>query len=242
MEAVLTVLTPVTFVGLVLLERFFPARQLPRVKRWFLKGILFFVVGGSISALFPMLTTSLLGAHAPVDLSALGTALGGIVAFLASDFVLYVVHRLLHNVSFLWRWTHQMHHSAERLDVMGSNYFHPLDLVAFAGSTSLAVSLLGVTADAAALSGFLMFLATTFPHVNVRTPQWLGYIVQRPEAHSIHHARGVHAYNYGGIMLWDILFGTFRNPATFQDTHGFWDGASEKVGAMLIGRDVSEAS
>jgi hypothetical protein len=75
----------------------------------------------------------------------------------------------------------------------------------------------------------------------VHTPQWLGWIIQRPEAHAVHHARGVHAYNYGNFMLWDILFGTFRNPAGFSGPAGFWDGASSKVGAMLIGRDIGAA-
>ena len=36
---------------------------------------------------------------------------------------------------------------------------------------------------------------------NVRTPQWLGYLVQRPESHSVHHQRGVHAYNYSDLPL-----------------------------------------
>jgi sterol desaturase/sphingolipid hydroxylase (fatty acid hydroxylase superfamily) len=81
-----------------------------------------------------------------------------------------------------------------------------------------------------------------FQHWNVRTPQWVGWIIQRPEAHALHHARGIHAYNYGNFMLWDILFGTFRNPAAFTDPLGFWDGASGKLGSMLIGRDVGERS
>src|SRR5690606_37422995 len=139
------------------------------------------------------------------------------------------------------RWTHQMHHSAERLDVVGANYFHPLDLVTLGGSSTLATALLGITPDAAALAGLVAFFAQTFQHMNVRTPQWIGWIIQRPEAHSIPHARGIHAYNYGTFMLWDIMFGTFRNPRTFSEQpQGFWDGASARVGAMLMGRDVSD--
>jgi hypothetical protein len=43
-------------------------------------------------------------------------------------------------------------------------------------------------------------------------------------------------------MLWDILLGTFRNPATFTEPAGFWDGASGRLGSMLVGRDVGERS
>lgn len=45
--------------------------------------------------------------------------------------------------------------------------------------------------------------------------------------------------DYANFPGWDMLFGTFRNPATFPERYGFWDGASVKMGAMLIGRDVS---
>ena len=79
----------------------------------------------------------------------------------------------------------------------------------------VAVLVLGLSPGAAALAGYISFFVGVFQHMNVRTPQWLGFVIQRPEAHAVHHTRGVHAYNYGNFMLWDILFGTFRNPATF---------------------------
>lgn len=37
-----------------------------------------------------------------------------------------------------------------------------------------------------------------------------------------------------------MLFGTFRNPKTMNEEAGFYDGASSRVGEMLLGRDVSE--
>jgi sterol desaturase/sphingolipid hydroxylase (fatty acid hydroxylase superfamily) len=193
-----------------------------------------------MGAAIPAGVTALLGTHTVFDLRRLGTIGGALVAYLVADLVAYAVHRVEHNVPWLWRFTHQLHHSAERLDVAGSSYFHPLDNLTFGLTTSLAVAVLGVTPDAAALAGFLAFVAQTFQHLNVRTPQWIGWIIQRPEAHSLHHARGVHAYNYGTFMLWDIVLGTFRNPRGFSEELGFWDGASAKVGAMLIGRDVAE--
>jgi sterol desaturase/sphingolipid hydroxylase (fatty acid hydroxylase superfamily) len=147
----------------------------------------------------------------------------------------------VHNVPFLWRWSHQLHHSAERLDVAGSAYFHPLDNLFLGGLNTLALLSLGLSPAAAGFAGYLGFFVSTFQHLNMRTPQWLGWIIQRPEAHAVHHSRGVHAYNYGNFMLWDMLFGTFRNPVGFSGPAGFWDGASSKVGAMLMGRDVSLA-
>lgn len=37
--------------------------------------------------------------------------------------------------------------------------------------------------------------------------------------------------------MWDIVFGTYRNPATFEGDVGFGQPAS--FAKMLIGRDVS---
>ena len=55
----------------------------------------------------------------------------------------------------------------------------------------------------------------------------------------MHHAQGIHRYNYSDLPLFDILFGTFRNPETFEHPTGFYNGASSRIGDMLLGRDVS---
>jgi sterol desaturase/sphingolipid hydroxylase (fatty acid hydroxylase superfamily) len=243
MEAIIGGLVPATFIAALVLERLFPARPLPKVKWWLLKCLGLFIVAGVLNTIFPALVAALLGGRSPFHLGWLGPIGGGIVGYLAGDFVSYLLHRLQHNVPFLWRWTHQMHHSAERVDVAGVAYFHPFDILLQMGVTTLAVLMLGISTDAAVFGGYISLVATLFGHMNVRTPRWVGFVFQRPEAHSIHHARGVHAYNYGTFMLWDLALGTFRNPTTFSaEPAGFWDGASRKVGAMLLGRDVGEPS
>jgi sterol desaturase/sphingolipid hydroxylase (fatty acid hydroxylase superfamily) len=85
-----------------------------------------------------------------------------------------------------------------------------------------------------------MFLAV-IQHMNIRTPQWLGYLVQRPESHSVHHGRGIHHYNYSDLPLFDIVFGTFRNPKEFVTVSGFYDGASAKVPQILVFKDIAGA-
>jgi sterol desaturase/sphingolipid hydroxylase (fatty acid hydroxylase superfamily) len=241
MERAMAVLVPVTFAAMVAVERLRPARALPKVRFWYSKGALFFVVRVLLSSALPALAADALSAHALVHLGWMGTACGGFAGFALADGVSYGVHRLEHNVPLLWRFTHQMHHSAERLDVIGAFYSHPLDLAVQATLNLAAVAALGLTPGAAALAGYLSVFAGSFQHMNVRTPRWIGYVLQRPEAHAVHHTRGVHAYNYGSFMLWDLLFGTFRNPARFAcEPAGFWDGASAEVGAMLLGRDVGD--
>jgi sterol desaturase/sphingolipid hydroxylase (fatty acid hydroxylase superfamily) len=238
MEAILAPLIPATYVLCLILERLFPARELPRIKGHLLRGVVSFVITGLINTFLPPALVSALAGRSLFHLSGLGLVGGALVAFVATDTLLYWVHRLQHNVHFLWRWTHQVHHSAERLDIAGAAYFHPLDIALTVAITTLVAAALGVSPDAAALAGFIGFLYAMFQHLNMRTPRWVGYVVQRPEGHSVHHARGVHAYNYGNLPLSDLLFGTFRNPANFISEAGFWDGASAKIGAMLLGRDV----
>ncbi len=240
MEAIITPLIPATYVLCLILERLFPARRLPKIKGHLLRGILAFVMTGLINALLPLAIVSALHGRSLFHLSGLGVVLGALVAFVATDSLSYWVHRLMHNVHFIWRWSHQVHHSAERLDIAGAAYFHPSDITINVALTTLTAAALGVSPDAAALGGFLGFFYAMFQHLNIKTPRWLGYVIQRPEAHSVHHGRGVHAYNYGNLPLMDLLMGTFRNPADFMSETGFWDGASARVGAMLIGRDVGQ--
>jgi sterol desaturase/sphingolipid hydroxylase (fatty acid hydroxylase superfamily) len=240
MEKVLGLLPVFTFVAFLIAERLAPARPLPVVRGWFWKGLLFFLAGGAIVGGLPGLWAGWVREHRLVNLEGLGVTGGTIAGLVATDFIIYWFHRLRHRVPLLWR-LHQMHHSAERLDTASAFYFHPLETVLFAVVTTFVAGLLfGVHPLAAALIGYFGFFVSVFTHANVRTPRWLGYLLQRPEGHAIHHQRGVHAFNYGALALWDLVFGTFRNPTTFVDETGFWDGASGKVGSMLLGADVTQ--
>jgi sterol desaturase/sphingolipid hydroxylase (fatty acid hydroxylase superfamily) len=239
---VLSMLPPLLFLGLLVLERVRPARPLPHVRWWLAKGIFAFFVVAAANAILPGVLLSLLGDHlALLPLASLGTFGGALVVVLFGDLVGYWVHRLLHTSgSRVWRWTHQLHHSAERMDMAGASWFHPLDITAqMIFPTVLGSILFGVTPEAAMLAGVAAFFFGVSPHANVRTPAWLGYVFQRPEMHAVHHTRGVHAYNYGVLALSDLVFGTWRNPAAFPtEAYGFWDGASAQHTALLLGRDV----
>jgi sterol desaturase/sphingolipid hydroxylase (fatty acid hydroxylase superfamily) len=57
----------------------------------------------------------------------------------------------------------------------------------------------------------------------------------------VHHRRGLHAYNYSDLPLWDILMGTFRNPAAFHGEVGFEPAADSRISPMFVGRDANMA-
>jgi sterol desaturase/sphingolipid hydroxylase (fatty acid hydroxylase superfamily) len=231
-------LFPATFFLLLAVEPLLPGRPQPKVRRWIPKTAFFFLLGALPNIMIPAAAARALGERSLLHLAWLGTLSGVVVTTLATSLAGYFLHRATHRYDFLWRWTHQMHHSAERVDIGGFAYGHPFDIVLGVLVNTWVVAILGVTPVASAIAGYFGFLRSLFLHLNVKTPRWLGYIFQRPEMHGVHHERGVHAYNYG-LPLWDMLFGTFRNPAKWEQAAGFWDGASSRVGDMLLGRDVS---
>ena len=56
--------------------------------------------------------------------------------------------------------------------------------------------------------------------------------------HRVHHQFGRHRNNYGDIVWWDMLFGTYENPEEFKATCGFEDAREQQLIPMLAYRDV----
>jgi sterol desaturase/sphingolipid hydroxylase (fatty acid hydroxylase superfamily) len=227
------------FAGLALWEYALPGRPLPRVRGWTVRALLAFAGYFLLSSYLPLWWGEALAPLRLFDLSAWPTAAAVAVGVLVYDFGAYAWHRSMHRFAPLWRTFHQMHHSAERLDVVSAFWFSPLDMVTWTLLPSLVLTLLGLPAHAATLTILCISFLSIFQHANVRTPHWLGYLVQRPEMHTVHHARGIHHYNYADLPFIDLLFGTFRNPRGFEHATGFWHGASRRVLDMLLLRDVA---
>jgi sterol desaturase/sphingolipid hydroxylase (fatty acid hydroxylase superfamily) len=227
--------------ALILWEAVFPARALPRVRGWRLMGLAAFTGYFFLSSYLPLLWGETLAAFQLLDLTGLGKWGGAVVGVLLYELGVYFWHRTMHGSPALWRVFHQMHHSAERLDTYGAFWFSPWDMIGWTLLSSLALTLvIGITPEAAVLTLYVTTFLGVFQHSNIRTPRWLGYIVQRPESHSYHHERGVHARNYSDLPVFDLIFGTLHNPPDFAPAQGFYDGASYRVGEMLAFRDVSE--
>jgi sterol desaturase/sphingolipid hydroxylase (fatty acid hydroxylase superfamily) len=228
------------YAGLLAWEALLPARVLPRVEAWWASGLMSFVAYFFVSSYLPFLVGDRLAPLRLYDASALGT-LGGAAAALGTyQLLAYAWHRSMHSSSVLFRMFHQMHHSAERHDALGAFWFSPLDAAGFTIVSAVALTLVGVTAEATAAFVLFTTLLSIFQHANVKTPVWLGYLVQRPESHSHHHARGVHRDNYSDLTVLDLVFGTFRNPKDFVAEQGYYHGASSRVVEMLAFRDVTE--
>ena len=228
------------FGGFALLELVVRGRDFPPIANWRLKGLAFLFLYLGLSTYAPLFWDGWLGEHRlfAADTLPLWTQILG--GFLALELGIYAWHRTMHNVPILWRWFHQMHHSAERVDIWGALYFHPLDILGFTLVGSLALVLgFGVSAEAAIIINLIATFFGLFQHANIRTPHWLGYVIQRPESHSCHHERGIHARNYSDLPFWDMVFGTFHNPKEFTGKVGLCDGGSRKLAQLLAGRLIA---
>ncbi len=234
-----TLLMLALFALLAVAERLFPGRPLPRVRGWLPRSLAAFALYFLVSAYLPILLAAPLAPLRWLDLSDWPTVAAAAAGVLAYEFAAYAYHRAIHRFTPLWRLLHQMHHSAERLDATGAFWFHPLDMVGWTLVASVVLTLLGLAPEAATLALLAINFLAIFQHANLRTPRWLGYLVQRPESHAVHHAVGVHARNYADLPLVDLLFGSFDNPPGYGPATGFWPGASARVLDMLLARDVS---
>lgn len=228
------------FCGCFVLERRWPGWQLPRVRTWPARVVL---LNAAQIGVVVLAGISWERWAASLSLLQLGRQLsplaGGLLAYFIATFIFYWWHRARHENDTLWRLFHQIHHSPQRLEVITSFYKHPGEMVVNSIIGSLLVfAVLGLSPQGGAIYTLCTALGEFFYHCNMRTPRWVGWFFQRPEMHRIHHQYARHKNNYGDISWWDMLFGTYENPALWDNRCGFDADKEEKLLAMLVYKDV----
>lgn len=222
------------------LERVVPGWDLPRVRTWPLRVIAVNIVQLGVVMVAGLSWEKWLSRTSIFHLQRYcSPILGGIIAYVIATFVFYWWHRWRHRVDFLWLTFHQIHHSPQRIEVITSFYKHPVEMIVNSIIGSLLVyTTLGLNLKAGAIYTFCTAAGEFFYHTNVKTPRWVGYFFQRPEMHRIHHEYTRHRNNYGDIVWWDMLFGTYENPKEFKSSCGFDDEKEQRLFAMLRLEDV----
>ena len=225
------------------LERLWPAAALPRVRGWWLRILLANLVQLGVVLLAGRCWDRWFQRASLLHLSsALGDVPAAAVAYLVSCLVFYGWHRVRHESELFWRLCHQLHHSPRRIEVLTSFYKHPVEITLNSLLTgALVFGVLGCSLRSAALYTVAIAAAEYFYHWNIRTPRWLGWILQRPEAHRVHHEYRRHTRNYADLPVIDWLFGTLENPDRPVRRCGFGPRNELRVGEMLLFRDVDRS-
>jgi len=220
-------------------ERVFPGRELPESPTWYFRTALLNSCQIAIVILSGVLWSRWLPArslfHFPHPRL---PVLEGLMGWFLGTFFFYWWHRARHDSNFLWRVCHQIHHSPGRIELLTAFYKHPIEIAADSALTSAILYLiLGTSVEAAVWYNVFAAFGEYFYHSNIRTPRWVGFFLQRPEHHSIHHQLDLHKFNYGDITLWDRLFGTFRDAEDFAQNAVFQTTTREISAGMLLFRD-----
>jgi sterol desaturase/sphingolipid hydroxylase (fatty acid hydroxylase superfamily) len=223
---------------LMLLERILPGTRLPSIRGWWLRAAAINLVQVLVVYLGALTWDRWLPRLAWWHADTLGVLPAVLIGYVTVTFVYYWWHRLRHESDFLWRWLHQVHHSAARLEVITSFYKHPFEILINGLLTSFVLHiLLGLGPLNMSMVVTITGMAELVYHSNMRTPYWLGFFFQRPESHRRHHQIGHHRDNYSDLPLWDMLFGTFDNPRECPRECGFGADRERQLLRMLTGRN-----
>jgi len=220
-------------------ERASPGRALPSAPGWYSRAALMNVLQLALIGIGGLTWNRLFRDHAWLQLGAWpNPVLEGAFYWFVGTFIFYWWHRLRHANGF-WLLFHQIHHSPSRIELLTSFYKHPVEMAADSLLTGFLIyCVFGGTAEAGAWTSLFGAAGEYLYHANIKTPRWLGWFIQRPEHHSIHHQLGVHQYNFGDITWWDRLFGTFRDADAFVDRCGFPGRQEERLKEMLQFKNV----
>ncbi|NOY73622.1 MAG: sterol desaturase family protein [Gammaproteobacteria bacterium] len=217
----LSILEIILFLSLFLLEHAKPARQFPIPKMWFkhwceLMSFAIIWLSGLL-AVWPYVSPI----WQPLDDWPFWGQV--ITTYLTYSFVAYWYHRIRHNNRFLWRFVHYMHHAPAHMDTRVTFWRHPIEMIIDSLVILSIGKFLGVNAEIIFCVLIIESMLEIFHHSNIHTPKclrWVGYFIQIPEQHLIHHQQGLHRWNYATVTLWDTLFGTVQVPDDWKGAVG----------------------
>ena len=132
-----------------------------------------------------------------------------------TDLVQYWIHRMFHQVPWLWRF-HAIHHSTPNMDWLAGSRLHIVDVVVTRGLTYMPLFVLGFEIEPMGIYAAIVTIQATFIHANVRFRfGFVKYLLATPQFHHWHHGSDADAVDKNfsvHLPLWDILFGTFHLP------------------------------
>lgn len=239
---------PLVFVGLIAglgaLEAWLPARpewrQSPREFATNLAIVaIFSLIAGSVLFSYQAWLTEPMAAwrdRVGLDLWPVHWPLAAqiLLAYFASEFGWYWMHRAAHRSPLVWRVTgHGAHHSFHHLGAVHFSTNHPFEVGVLLLPMAM-VELLFGAGEAAAGASLLLLANSAIAHSNLDLcTKGIGWLFTTNRFHIHHHSRVLEESNtnYGcSAIVWDRLFGTFSDAPTeatgIGDTEpGLWGKA-----------------
>jgi sterol desaturase/sphingolipid hydroxylase (fatty acid hydroxylase superfamily) len=128
-----------------------------------------------------------------------------------NSFIFYWHHRLFHT-KLLWKF-HEIHHAAEEFNLITNFRNHPIDITVRTIFYTLPAAILGINPLVLLIYSGLAGILTCFQHSELvwSMPFIEKHIFIGSSGHRIHHGRFFRQFNknFGILVIWDKLFGTF---------------------------------
>lgn len=132
----------------------------------------------------------------------------------------YVYHRISHTGKessftslFLWK-VHSIHHLPKAMNLLKSNWMHPLNMFLNTFLKYGPLFLMGFAEEVIFAVGVTHVVVAIVSHANIISKTgFLDYLIVTPQVHHFHHSTKLdEAKNYGNILpVWDLIFGTYFN-------------------------------
>lgn len=146
-----------------------------------------------------------------------------VLALVLGELAFTTLHKLAHRRDWMWPW-HAIHHSSPVMYVFAAGRNHPVNVIASYLAQVLPPMLLGARGEVLLLLSIFTTIHGMLQHtdLDLRTG-WLSWVFATPAIHRIHHSVDMVEgnSNFGSnLVLWDMVFGTFRPPTTRPEEVG----------------------
>jgi sterol desaturase/sphingolipid hydroxylase (fatty acid hydroxylase superfamily) len=144
-----------------------------------------------------------------------------LLLLLVFDLIGYGYHRMLHRFDCLYAF-HALHHDTRSMHVLKSNRLHVGEEVVNFLLLVPVMIIVGTPPGMMIWLGMWEVFEGNLAHSNLdqRFPRWFHYVVRTADVHHIHHSDNdrLQNSNFGGLPIWDVVFGTYRHPFDTQLT------------------------
>lgn len=159
-----------------------------------------------------------------LDMSSYALPIQLIIFFIATDFIQWFTHVMLHRFEFFWRF-HKVHHSVEQMGFAAHLRYHWMENVFYTPMKYIMVMLIGgFTPEMAYIVFYISIAIGHFNHANIGLSYGpLKYLINNPKMHIWHHAKELpHERRFGvnfgiSLSIWDYIFRTNYIPSDGKD-------------------------